>query len=179
MTLIRRNRDLQTRCLALCFARAGVCLGLLLGMTLAGSLPVHADEASDRRAAAKAQFARAEGLRAVLEAKPERERSLQEYTQAAAAYRRVYLITPHAAEVPAAIKQVADLYSQMGRQFEPKYFRSALTAYEFLARDYPASRHQQEAQLAIAALQREPLRQPERLRKNSVRRQRPHRPRPR
>lgn len=138
-----------------------MCLGLLLGMTLAGSLPVHADEASDRRAAAKAQFARAEGLRAVLEAKPERERSLQEYTQAAAAYRRVYLITPHAAEVPAAIKQVADLYSQMGRQFEPKYFRSALTAYEFLARDYPASRHQQEAQLAIAALQREPLRQPE------------------
>jgi len=160
MTVERRNRDLQTRRLALCFARAGVYLGLLLGMTLAGSLPVRADEASERRAAAQAQFARAEGLRTALEAKPERGRSLQEYTQVAAAYRRVYLITPHAAEVPAAIKQVAGLYSQMGREFEPKYFRSALTTYEFLVRDYPASRYQQEAQLAIAALQRDPLRQP-------------------
>ena len=161
MIRIVRHRDLQTRCLVRRYARAGVFLGLLLGMMLAGSMAIRADEASERRAAAKAQFARAEGLRAVLEGKPERKRSLQEYTQVTAAYRRVYLITPHAAEVPAAIKQVAELYSQMGRQFEPQYFRSALTAYEFLVRDYPASRYRQEAQLAIAALQREPLRQPE------------------
>ena len=40
-------------------------------------------------------------------------------------------------------------------------FRSALTTYEFLVRDYPTSRYQQDAQLAIAALQRDPLRQPE------------------
>ena len=161
MTLVSRNRDLQTRCLARSFAGAGVYLGLLLGMILAGSLAVRADEASQRRADAKDQFARAEGLRAALEAKPERRRSLQEYSRVATSYRRVYLITPHAAEVPAAIMQVADLYSQMGRQFEPKYFRSALTTYEYLVRDYPASRYRQEAQLAIAALQREPLRQPE------------------
>ena len=166
MTLVSRNRDLQTRCLARGFARAGVYLGLLLGMILAGSPAVRADDASQRRAAAKAQFARAEGLRAALEAKPERRRSLQEYTQVAASYRRVYLITPHAADVPAAIKQVADLYSQMGRQFEPEYFRSALAAYEYLVRDYPASRYRQEAQLAIAALQREPLGQPELARKS-------------
>ncbi len=161
MILVRRNRDLQTRWLAPFVARAGVYLCLLLGMAVAGSLPVCAGQASEPRAAAQAQFARAEELRTALEAKPERERSLQEYTKVAVAYRRVYLITPHAAEVPAAIKQVADTYSQMGRQFEPQYFRSALTAYEFLVRDYPASRYVQEAQLAIAALQREGLRQPE------------------
>jgi N-acetylmuramoyl-L-alanine amidase len=135
-------------------------------MILAGSPAVRADEASQRRAAAKAQFARAEGLRAALETKPERRRSLQEYAQTVTAYRRVYLITPHAAEVPAAIRQVADLYFQMGRQFEPKYFRSALAAYEYLVRDYPASRYRQEAQLAIAALQREPLGQPELARRS-------------
>jgi N-acetylmuramoyl-L-alanine amidase len=138
-----------------------VYLALLLGAALAGGLPARADDAADRRAAAQAQFARAEELRAALEAKPERQRSLDEYTRVASAYRRVYMITPHAVEVPAAIKQAADLYSQMGNQFESKYFRSALTTYEFLVRDYPASRYQQEAQLAIAALHRDSLGQPD------------------
>jgi N-acetylmuramoyl-L-alanine amidase len=125
------------------------------------ALPAAADDAADRRAAARAQFTRAEELRAALEAKPERQRSLQEYNRAASAYRRVYLITPHAAEVPAAIKQAAHLYAQMGRQFESKYFRSALTTYEYLVRDYPSSRYRQDAQLAIAALYRDSLDQPD------------------
>jgi N-acetylmuramoyl-L-alanine amidase len=130
-------------------------------MFLAGALPGRADDASERRAEAKAQFARAEGLRAALEAKPERQRSLQEYSQVVTSYRRVYLITPHAAEVPDAIMQVADLYSKMGQEFDPKYFHSAIDAYEYLVSDYPASGRRQEAQLAIAGLQRERLDEPE------------------
>ena len=72
-----------------------------------GSLAARADEASERRAAVQVQFARAEGP--AQRSKPERERSLQEYTQAAAAYRRVYLITPHAA-LRRQSEQVADLF---------------------------------------------------------------------
>ena len=142
-----------------------MCLCLMLATALGTSLPSRADEAADRRAAVEAQFARAEGLRQALEARPERERSLQEYTQAAEAYRRVYLITPRAAEVPTAIKLSADLYNQMGQQFDPKYFRTALTTYEFLVRDYPTSKYLQDAQLAIAALQRGPLAQAEEAKK--------------
>jgi N-acetylmuramoyl-L-alanine amidase len=130
-------------------------------MILPAALLGRADDASDRRAAAKAQFARAEELRASLEAKPERQRSLQEYSRAVMAYRRVYLITPHATEVPDAIMQVASLYSRMGQEFDPKYFRSAVDAYEYLLSDYPASSHRQDAQLAIAGLQRERLNEPQ------------------
>ena len=138
-----------------------MCLCALALLGTAASVPARAQSAADLRATVQAQFARAEGLRAALEAKPERDRSLQEYASVAAAYRRVYLITPNAPEVPTAIKQVADLYNHMGEQFEPKYYRQALTSYEFLVHDYPASRYVPDAQLAIAALQRGPLNQPE------------------
>jgi N-acetylmuramoyl-L-alanine amidase len=161
MTLVRPNRQSQTRRLASLSAKAVLYLWVLAGLVLGGIQAGRADDASERRTAVQAQFARAEGLRAALEAKPERERSLQEYAQVVAAYRRVYLITPRAAEVPTSIKQVSDLYNHMGEQFDPKYFRSALTSYEFLVRDYPTSRYLQDAQLAIAALQRGPLNEPE------------------
>ena len=49
-----------------------------------------------------------------LEARPEKDRSLKEYTSVLNRYRRVYLITPRAAEVPAALNQVAVLYRVMG-----------------------------------------------------------------
>jgi N-acetylmuramoyl-L-alanine amidase len=142
-------------------ARAAVLCPIAALVMLCAWIPVRADEAADRREEVKAQFAKAEGLREALEAKPERERSLQEYTAVVAAYRRVYLITPRAAEVPTAIKQVADLYAHMGEQFDPKYFRSALATYEFLVRDYPTSKYLQEAQLAVAALHKGPLNEPE------------------
>jgi N-acetylmuramoyl-L-alanine amidase len=161
MTAGRRKPDLKTGRLALRLAGAGVYVCLLLLATLAGTAAARADTLAQLRASARTQFARAEALRASLEAKPERQRSLEEYTDLVASYRRVYLITPNAAEVPAAIKQVADLYEHMGEQFEPKYFREARTSYEFLAHDYPGSRYVAEAQLAIAALERGPLNQPD------------------
>ena len=96
-------------------------------------------------------------MRAQLEAKPERERSIKDYQQIVNAYRRVYLTTPHAAEVPGALREVGDLYRKMGEQFEPKYFDSAVEAYEFLLHEYPTSTFREEAQLAIAAIQRNNL----------------------
>ena len=136
-------------------------LGLIVCVFFSCVLPIRADDTADRRSAVQAQFAKAEALRGALEAKPERERTLKEYSELVEAYRRAYLITPNAVEVPTAIKQVADLYNHMGEQFEAKYFRQALTSYEFLVHDYPASHFVPDAELAIAALQRGPLNEPD------------------
>src|SRR5438445_9318289 len=122
---------------------------LVLGSSAAAPTAAQEDYVS-RRAAAQGQFERAEALRATLEARTERERSLRDYQNLVSAYRRVYLITPRAAQVPSAIKNVADLYRRMGEQFEPKYFDSAIENYQFLIRDYPESKYREEALLAIA-----------------------------
>src|SRR5437588_623854 len=76
------------------------------------------EDYASRRVAAQGQFERAEALRATLEAKAERQRSVRDYENVVTAYRRVYLITPRAMQVPSAIKNVADLYRRMGEQFE-------------------------------------------------------------
>jgi N-acetylmuramoyl-L-alanine amidase len=120
------------------------------------------DDIASRRASAQDQFERAEMQRAALEAKAERERSVRDYEDLVSAYRRVYLITPNAVEVPPAIKDVADLYRRMGEQFEASYFRSAITTYEFLIHDYPASSLREEALLAIAEIRKKNLSQSDR-----------------
>jgi N-acetylmuramoyl-L-alanine amidase len=123
-------------------------------------LPAAAQEdVASRRVAAEGQFQRAEAMRAALEAKTERERSVQDYENLLSAYRRVYLITPNAIQVPAAIKNVADLYRRMGEQFEPKYFNSAIEAYAYLMREYPESSLREASLLAIAEIRRNNLSQ--------------------
>ena len=118
------------------------------------------DDGPARRASAHTQFEHAEGMRTTLEAKDERSRSLQEYKELVFAYRHVYLITPHAAEVPEALKEVGDLYRRMGQQFESLYFNSAVETYEFLLHEYPATRYREETLLAIADIERINLHEP-------------------
>ena len=115
------------------------------------------DDIVSRRASAQDQFERAEAQRSALEAKAERERSVRDYEDLVTAYRRVYLITPNAVEVPPAIKNVADLYRRMGEQFEASYFQSAIKTYEYLIHDYPASSLREEALLAIAEIRKKNL----------------------
>jgi N-acetylmuramoyl-L-alanine amidase len=134
--------------LAFCFLAMLSALGVGTGVPAAAQ-----EDPASRRAAAQAQFERAETLRATLEAKSERERSLQEYEALVSTYRRVYLITPRAVQVPPAIKTVGDLYRRMGEQFEARYFNSAIKTYEFLIRDYPDTKYREEALLAIADIQ--------------------------
>ena len=111
-------------------------LALISALFVGSVLPAAAQEdVASRRVAAEGQFQRAEAMRATLEAKTERERSVQDYENLVSAYRRVYLITPNAIQVPAAIKNVADLYRRMGEQFEPKYFNSAIETYAYLMRE--------------------------------------------
>jgi N-acetylmuramoyl-L-alanine amidase len=129
-----------------------------LGLGSAGAAAAQEDNGS-RREAAEGQFARAEALRATLEAKTERERSLQDYENLVSAYRRVYLITPNAIQVPPAIKNVADLYRRMGEQFEAKYFNSAIETYAYLMREYPESSLREASLVAIAEIRRNNLSQ--------------------
>jgi N-acetylmuramoyl-L-alanine amidase len=110
-----------------------------------------------RRESAKSQFDRAERDRQALESRPEKDRTQKEYISLVNAYRRVYLITPRAAEVPAAINQVAELYRTMGDLFSEKYYQMAVNTYQFLLREYPANRYREDAMLAIANIERDDL----------------------
>ena len=110
-----------------------------------------------RRESAKTQFDHAEKDREALEARPEKDRSLKDYSSLVNAYRRVYLITPRAAEVPAALNQVAALYRAMGDLFDEKYYQLAVNAYQFLLREYPTSRYREDVMLAIAKIEQDDL----------------------
>ena len=112
---------------------------------------------ADRRQAASAQFARAENARAELNSKPIEKRALSEYKQVVSSYRRVYLITPHATEVPDALLAVAELYSEMGDKFGRSYYQLAADSYKFLLHEYPSSHYGQDAMLRMARLQKEQL----------------------
>jgi N-acetylmuramoyl-L-alanine amidase len=112
---------------------------------------------ANRRHAASTQFSRAEDLRAQLNSKPAEKRTLSEYKQVVSSYRRVYLITPHAAEVPDALLAIAELYSEMGDKFGRSYYQVAADSYKFLLHEYPASRYGQDAMLRMARLQKDQL----------------------
>ena len=139
--------------------------------TLSSSLPVLASSdhsvnsgnataepgAAERRQAASSQFARAEEQRAALNEKPSAKRTLNDYKQVVSSYRRVYLITPHASEVPDSLVAVAELYTEMGDRFGRPYYQSAVDSYQFLMREYPTSRFVQDAYLRSGKLQKDQL----------------------
>ena len=113
--------------------------------------------AAVKRQSASAQFSRAQEQRAALTNKPAAKRTLEDYKQVVNTFRRVYLITPHAPEVPDALLAVAELYTEMGERFGRNYFQSAVDTYQFLLREYPASRFCQDAYLHSATLQKDQL----------------------
>ncbi len=112
---------------------------------------------SGKRQAASTQFARAEDLRAQLNSRPADKRTLSEYKQVVSSYRRVYLITPHAGEVPDALLAVAELYTEMGDRFGRSYYQLAADSYQFLLHEYPTSHYGQDAMLRMARLQKDQL----------------------
>jgi N-acetylmuramoyl-L-alanine amidase len=140
---------------------AGVSLGfVLLASALfpqpisAGSTNSHSDV---KREAASSQFARAEELRAILNAKASDQRSLADYKKVVAGYQRVYLITPRAPEVPEALIAVAELNTEMGDRFGRSYYQTAADTYAFLIREYPKNKSVPDAMLRLGKLQRDQL----------------------
>jgi N-acetylmuramoyl-L-alanine amidase len=136
---------------------------LALGLTFFGAHTSLARADSDtrnnsnRRQAAATQFTHAEDLRAELNSKPAEKRTLSEYKQVVSSYRRVYLITPHAQEVPDALLAVAELYSEMGDRFGRSYYQLAADSYKFLLHEYPTSHYGQDAILRLARMQKDQL----------------------
>src|SRR5215475_13336411 len=126
-------------------------------------LPLRAAEsnaeptATVKREAAEAQFARAEEQRAALNNKPAQRRTLAEYKSVVASYKKVYLITPHAADVQDSLLAVCELYTEMGDRFGRTYYQFAVESYQFLLKEYPKSKFAQDILLRVAKLQQEQL----------------------
>jgi N-acetylmuramoyl-L-alanine amidase len=134
---------------------AGIALAAALALCLA--LPARADD----RSQARDQFARAVRMRTMLEGYLVRDRSLSAYQQTVAAYHKVYLISVRADEVTPALVAEAELYEEMGRLYDPRYFQSAIDACNFLVKQYPGSPYRGEALLSIARIQKDDLQKPD------------------
>jgi N-acetylmuramoyl-L-alanine amidase len=143
------------------FVALGIAVGVVCGNPSASlAKPAAGDTPTTsavRREAAGAQFARAEEQRANLNGRPTEKRTLAEYKTVVASYRRVYLITPRAAEVADSLLSVAELYTEMGDRFGGSYYQSAVDSYQFLVHEYPGSKYSQDALLRIGKLQRDQL----------------------
>jgi N-acetylmuramoyl-L-alanine amidase len=158
--LNRRFARLSPVFIALGIAVAELCGNPSVSFAKAASKAAAGDATTTsavRREAAGAQFARAEEQRSTLNSKPPEKRTLAEYKQVVASYRRVYLITPRAAEVVDSLLSVAELYTEMGDRFGRSYYQSAVDSYQFLVHEYPSSKYSQDAFLRIGKLQRDQL----------------------
>ncbi len=132
-------------------------LGIAISLVVCLAAPARADKQSD----AREQFESAVKMRTMLEGYLEKDRAASDYKQTVAAYHKVYLIAPQAEEVTPSLIAEAELYQEMGRLFDSKYFQSAVDTYQFLLKQYPRSRYRSEALLAIARIQKDQLERPD------------------
>src|ERR1700675_4042179 len=141
---------------------AGVSLGIVLLAACVIPCPATAANTNTpaKREAASSQFARAQEMRAALNEKAQEKRTLADYRRVVNTYQRVYLITPHAMEVPDAMVAVGELNTEMGDRFGRSYYQAAAEAYQFLIREYPTSKFVQDAMLRMAQLQKDQLGEP-------------------
>ncbi len=70
----------------------------------------------ERRQQAIDAYARAEKLRAMLEAQPQGKRRKEDYKKVIDTYNEVIRINPAYSKTPLALKDIAELYRQMGRE---------------------------------------------------------------
>jgi N-acetylmuramoyl-L-alanine amidase len=138
---------------------AGVSLGIVLTAACVIPCPTIAANTNTpaKREAASAQFSRAQEMRGALNEKAPEKRTLADYRRVVATYQRVYLITPHAMEVPDAMVAVGELNTEMGDRFGRSYYQAAAEAYQFLIREYPTNKFVQDAMLRVAQLQKDQL----------------------
>jgi N-acetylmuramoyl-L-alanine amidase len=130
----------------------------LLILTSLPALATDANTPQSARDAAEAQFDRAQAQRASLESTSESRRILVQYQELVKSYRKVYLLSASAKDVPQAIMTVGDLNRKMGELFDPKFYQAAIEAYQYLQREYPTSRYREDALLAIGHIQNDDLR---------------------
>ncbi len=125
------------------FGRGRIALGVA-GTMLSLSL---ATKAETQKRVPGAAWVEAERLRDRLEAIPSPRRTKADYDPVLEAFRLIYHRNPGDLHAPASIYAVAELLTEEGRSLrEPSWFRAAISQYEFLRTQYPAS------SLRIAAL---------------------------
>jgi N-acetylmuramoyl-L-alanine amidase len=141
---------------------AGVSLGIVLLAACVVPCPLRAANTNTpaKREAASAQFARAQEMRSALNEKAPDKRTLADYKRVLTTYQRVYLITPHAVEVPDAMIAMGELNTEMGDRFGRSYYQAAAEAYQFLIREYPTNKFVPDAMLRMAQLQKDQLGDP-------------------
>jgi len=127
---------------------------LLLPLLAFGATPRNPEQA-------RAEFQKAEQLRAELEKKTEAGREPAEYLAAVRAYERVVRLGPATSQAPSSLIAAARLLAEMGRLFgEAKRLEASAEKYRFLIKEYPRSKLVKEARQELAALeQQEPRRQ--------------------
>ncbi|MFZ0639314.1 MAG: N-acetylmuramoyl-L-alanine amidase [Candidatus Acidiferrales bacterium] len=106
---------------------------------------------------AEAQYQKAEQMRQALEAQPQNSRSLEDYKTLVTAYRRVYLLSASAGAVTPALMEVAQLYGDMGDQFDQTYYQNSLVTYEFLIAQYPGSKFRTDALFELGKIEKDDL----------------------
>ena len=134
---------------------------LLLSLAALVATPRTAFPQTPKKAAARTQFAKAEKDRRALEGSAQSDRTLKEYERVIASYRHVVSVAPNTGEAPSALVAVAELYQQMGRQFDDKYFQKAVDTYQFLLHEYPSSRYRADALFTIGQIEQGEMDQPD------------------
>jgi len=133
---------------------AACAVSLALFSVVLGAPGAHAQS---RHSQAKAQYDKAQQMRASLEAEPQDSRTLSEYKKVVTAYRRVYLLTASAPETTLALQAVAQLYRDMGGNFDREYYESSIVTYKFLVSQYPTSKLRSDALFQIGEIQKDDL----------------------
>ena len=118
------------------------------------SAPASAQNNTDQ---ARRQFEKAVSLRTELESHPQGQRTLEAYRQVVAAYKKVYAYTSDAEIVTPSIVASAELSIEMGRQYDPAFFKIAIGSYDYLLKEYPHSRYASSALFSIADIQQNEL----------------------
>jgi N-acetylmuramoyl-L-alanine amidase len=103
-------------------------------------------------------FERAQHQRATLEARPEAERTQLAYKRVLDAYRAIYHGNPAAPKADASVFAVAELLTEEGRHFSDQtLLNDAISQYEFLSLQYPASQYRFSALFAEGEIYRHDL----------------------
>jgi N-acetylmuramoyl-L-alanine amidase len=136
-------------------------LGLLLGLALGFPAVFVSGARADSKTDSQKQFERAVKMRTMLEGYLEKDRSESDYKQTAQAYRKVYLITPEAPDATPALVAEAELFRDMGRLYDAKYFQQAIDRYNFLLKQYPGTRFRADVLFDIGKIQKDDLKKPD------------------
>jgi len=132
-------------------------LSVALGVLALSVCSALGAQSQQKSAKAREQFERAVELRTALESGAPSDRTVDAYKQAIFAFKRVYTIAPQAEEVTPSLVAIAELYAEMGRQYDGDYFKSAIDGYNFLLKQYPHSRYAASSLFAIGKIQQDDL----------------------